>query len=323
MSNIEQALARTIAYGHLFFQPLTLAEVRRYLIRGASDAPAFVTCAQILAAYRSSVVLQEQIAYEGGFFYLKQDAGTGGTAAQQAGRQRGWRISEQKLRRARKAAALFKYFPFVRYIGVANRVGWHVAREESDIDLFVVACSGRLWLVRAMVTGMAALLRWRPTAALSADKLCLSFYVSDSALGIESLSLDDRDIHFAFWTYQVLPLVDYAQTSARFFSLNAPWLSRYFYRVEHEHYARTVRAQPLLQRFFERCSVRFVADALERRLCRWQTKLLDQKRARLSAARATDVVYSHQVIKLHWTDRRRQVRDRLESFYEAHFSSSR
>lgn len=60
-------------------------------------------------------------------------------------------IVVKKIQYARSVVKNLQVFNFVKFIGVSGSVGARIAKEEDDIDIFVVIKNNRLWLYRGLM----------------------------------------------------------------------------------------------------------------------------------------------------------------------------
>jgi predicted nucleotidyltransferase len=106
--------------------------------------------------------------------------------------------AEPLIARAQRYARVARHLPYVREVRLVNSLALGTNHARSDIDLLIVGRAGRLWLTRALTTSLAHVLGWRRHDAFVADRLCLSFFLADDALDLESISLGD-DVYLAYW----------------------------------------------------------------------------------------------------------------------------
>ena len=135
-------------------------------------------------------------------------------------------LVEKKLALARGAARLMGIMPFVRGIFVCNTVaaGWPTA--ESDIDVLVVVKTGRLWLTRFLVTLSTSFFNVRRGKKNIADRVCLSFYVTDTHLNLDEVRIARPDIYLVYWIQQLVPIFDEAEFLAAILAANT-WTKEY------------------------------------------------------------------------------------------------
>lgn len=195
MRPLERSVFATLSYFDLFDYPLTLAEVARFRFAYPGDG-GDVALSDVRRALDAVGAGERD-----GFRYLEGRDALVGT------RLRRYRLAAPKFRRARLAARLIGLLPSVRYVAVCNSLAIANADTESDIDLFVIARRGTLWITRFVIVSVLAVLRLRPTEETHADKLCLSFFVSDAALDLSVVALDD-DPYLRCWVASLTPLYD-------------------------------------------------------------------------------------------------------------------
>jgi hypothetical protein len=95
-------------------------------------------------------------------------------------------LSEKKFKIAKRAAWLLRFIPSVKMIALCNNFYY---RPESDIDFFIIAAPGRLWLTRFFATIILDLFCLRARGKKTADRICLSFYLSEDNLNLENIAL--------------------------------------------------------------------------------------------------------------------------------------
>ena len=113
----------------------------------------------------------------------------------------------RKVRRARQVARFLAGLSGVRFVALCNTTALANARDEGDLDFFVVTRKGTVMQTRGWST-----LRFvfsRPgTHASDRDAACLSYFVDDSALDLSSHMLPADDPYFRTWFLALLPLFD-------------------------------------------------------------------------------------------------------------------
>jgi hypothetical protein len=135
-------------------------------------------------------------------------------------RRHRYNYSSAKLRKAHRFSRIFSLFPGVIMVAAANFIGSHNWRQESDIDFFIITKKNYLWRSRLFCAGVAKLLFSRPTIKSKRDKICLSFYISESALNLHSLELEGGDPYFDYWRRGLFPLYTYQNIWDKFQNAN-------------------------------------------------------------------------------------------------------
>ncbi|MDP3985929.1 MAG: hypothetical protein U1C53_01010 [Candidatus Veblenbacteria bacterium] len=294
MATLEQAIVSTLSWFDILGQPLTAFECWYYLWdedgSGGEATPQDVWRALDQLKARGAVVVER------GFWQL---TATRSYVPERLARAR-WSI--KKFRRAQAAARLLARVPFVRLVASVNTLAMEGARQESDIDLFIVVRAGRLYLTRLFVTAVVHLLGRRRHGQRVTDRLCLSFYVSDDQLNLKPLAYVD-DPYLSFWLVSMLPLTGLA-TFNRFLAANS-W-------VEHSLPHRlAVGAAPDLAPTTSWCARAAewllggaVGTWLEA-VARWgQVRRIKKHSASRLGDGTTAVVVTDSVLKFHETDQR-------------------
>lgn len=279
-----------IAFFDQFDRPLTSAEAVRYAFGRATPT--------------ESLDVHGAIHTEG-YWHLP------GRESIVAERKRRYLLSQKKFARARRIAKWMSLVPTVRMVAICNSLGLANAKEDSDIDLFVVTSPGAVWITRFIVVSVLASLRMRPDGQTHRDRVCMSFFVDEDAMDLSRLRIDDDDMGFLYFVSTFLPVYDAGRAgngvAERFFSSNG-WVR-----------------ERLPQWTPERASVRW---AVPRRLWslgsmgvlrrfevvarRFQERLFP-KEIREMMNRDTRVVVGDRVLKFHVHDRRAEQRERFRS----------
>lgn len=203
LSSLEQSILSTLVYFDIFEYPLTLLEIHRLLLRveESGQRPNY-TLGEVRAALFESEKLKSVISFKNGWFYLRGQEHKVRTRAQRL------IISLPKFRRAKKVSRLLAWVPFVRFIAVCNSLSYSNARQESDIDLFIIAKKGGTWWARLISLLILKLLRLRPGQGGVRDKICLSFFVDSEHLNLETIKMGEADVYLPIWLATLYPLYD-------------------------------------------------------------------------------------------------------------------
>jgi len=180
---LRRAILATLIYADLFDHALARDEIHRYLIGQA------VSAAPLVAMLDNDAELRFHIAQTEGRFHLSRrphlaDIRRERTAA-----------SAELWPVAKRYGARIARLPFVRLVGVTGALAMDNARPDDDIDLFILAQPGRLWLCRLLVLGMVKL------AARRGYVLCPNFLLST-----DHLRLSERNLFTAHEVVQMVPL---------------------------------------------------------------------------------------------------------------------
>lgn len=98
-------------------------------------------------------------------------------------------ISAEKLDRAHALVNEIAGIPWLLFVGVTGSVAFGNAREDDDIDLFVVTGDRRVWVTRLVEQIRYRSKGVRRTYGMKdvADKICINHYVSEKSLDLRPI----------------------------------------------------------------------------------------------------------------------------------------
>ncbi|MFA6429620.1 MAG: hypothetical protein WCV84_03955 [Patescibacteria group bacterium] len=135
----------------------------------------------------------------------------------------------RKIRNARRVARWLARLDGVRFVALCNTTALMHARDEGDLDFFIITRAGTVWQTRAWATLPFLLSRRRPAEVHGKkDAVCLSFFIDDTALDLSPLVLAGDDVYFRHWFLSLLPLYDDG-IGQKFWEANAPLRLRHPY----------------------------------------------------------------------------------------------
>lgn len=205
--NIENSVVKTLAYFDIFDYPLTKEELFRFLYTDYADFNRLHR-EQIWTDYTDFIDQLEKLQqlqhfqHKDGFYFLIGREEIVGV------RQNKIKLIERKMKIAYKGIKKLRWIPFLRAVFVCNTVASGSADENSDIDLFIITNTKRLWLVRFFATITLKLFGLRTSGKRTKDKICLSFYVAEDSLNLESITIVQSDIYMMYWISQLMPMYD-------------------------------------------------------------------------------------------------------------------
>jgi predicted nucleotidyltransferase len=253
----RQGALATLSYHDLLDLPLTAVEVWRYLIRPRGvdlPVPALSTVERAL----DDLVASGRVETMSGYFTLPQRA-----ALIQERLDRHARAQE-KWARLRRIVYWLQAVPFVRMVAGSGSLARESVREESDLDVLIVASPGRIWTVRFFVTALLDVfrLRRRPTGP-TRDLVCLNHYLT-----LDRLELPYQSLYTAYEYARLVPLVG-EDVCRRFRGANRQWMERFVLQVlpdvaSHGKVVRPSRVLSALQRVGEVLLRGMLGTGLER-----------------------------------------------------------
>ncbi|HCP08318.1 MAG TPA: hypothetical protein DIT25_00755, partial [Candidatus Moranbacteria bacterium] len=89
------------------------------------------------------------------------------------------KISEQKMRIARRAVWWLRFVPFIKFVAVTGRLAMKNAERRSDIDILVAFKKGKIFTGRFFLTGLIHLLGKRRHGKKITNRICLNHFITD------------------------------------------------------------------------------------------------------------------------------------------------
>jgi hypothetical protein len=287
----KKAVLVPITFFSWFNFPLTLKELRRYIWQRelAED--------EIKAAIRDlpGTSLVGEIVWRGGLSVGERLERTA-LAGQLWDKVDHWRW-------------LFSYIPFISQVYVTNTLAYDNASAGSDIDLLVIAQPGRLWVSRACLLVAMNLFKLRVRSAKRWAKFSPEFFLTTRALNISELAID-RDYYLSYWLADLVSI--WPDGEHRSFRQANQWLKSDLPatwptpKIKRWRYLKPA----LLRQLTEKTLSGSWGDTLEEWAYTKQRRIIDKNIRRLGVN--PSVLYNRDIIKLHFNDRRAQVRDAIE-----------
>jgi hypothetical protein len=180
---LRHAILLTLAYADLFDYPLSRAEIHRYLIGCASSVAA------VREMLEEDAELHARLERTGDWFHLPGRRGIVET------RRFRMQSSAQLRAEARPYVGAIVRLPLVRFVAVTGALAMDNAEPGADVDLFILARPGRLWLCRLLVLAVVRI------AALRGRSICPNFMLST-----DQLALRERNLFTAHEFAQLAPI---------------------------------------------------------------------------------------------------------------------
>jgi predicted nucleotidyltransferase len=286
-NNLEKSILATIAYFDIFNYPLTEVEIWKWLWFENSKVSNLWEIEQTL---KNSEILKSLMSNNRGFYFLKNREELVEI------RERRYVLSEKKVKRAKRVAGFLKVIPGIKMIAVCNSLAWTNAREESDIDFFIVTAPNRIWTARFWAAGFLQIFGLRPNKNNARDKICLSFFVDEDSLNLEPLTVSRSDVYLVYWVSQLAPLFDCGGIYQKFWQANT-WVKKFLPNV----FSREVEGEISKSQSAGR-------RGIGEKFFRWlQIKLLP-KNLKEMANRDSRVVITDKILKFHANDRREEYK---------------
>lgn len=290
-SPLEWCVAGTLAWFGVLGRPLRPAEIRRLLLRRTASEH---EVEHALAELGDTVTVRD------GYYSLA------GTKVRYPSPETD-RWFRYKWWRARLAASVLGWIPFVELVTVANTLADRTASRESDIDVFIVARSGRLFTVRTLSVLLLQLAGLRRHGRKINNRVCLTFYVTTAHLDLSDIAFAPYDIYLAYWVAGLTPLLEASGAMPKLLKANA-WAGR----LVPEYAAR--RADAAQPSWAARLSGRLLStpagDLLERAGAKFWLKRIDTTPR--PEEPDVQIVATDSMLKFHEKERRKTYRAEWE-----------
>jgi hypothetical protein len=208
LNNLEKAIISTLAYFSVHKYPLTLVEIYKWQNRfGIRNRELGIKEEEIKISDIQNVLdesdnLRKIIKCKNGFYYLK------GSEKLVELRKKRHNLAKDRWKKLKRIVSILQIVPNIKLFAACNTLVLNDIRPDSDIDVFVIIKDGRMWQTRFFITALVALLgQWRHKDNI-ANKICLSFYVTDKNMNLEKLSKEPYDPMLTYWITFVYPLLD-------------------------------------------------------------------------------------------------------------------
>ncbi|MCD5374845.1 nucleotidyltransferase domain-containing protein [Candidatus Gracilibacteria bacterium] len=209
-------------------------------------------------------------------------------------------IHEEKLwNKVKKYNKIFSYIPGVLCVCVGNSLAMNAAHKDSDIDLFIITKSKRIWTTRILITALLGLLGERKTSKKHTGKFCLSFFITQNQLSLENIAIKN-DIYLHYWIKALVPVINKNNTFEQFIIENSS-----FFSLDKPINAKTpVQKNTYLYEFLTKLGD--VCEKILKNIFLPRTKKSFQK-----LGKPYGVVISDDMLKFHDKDRRKEIRDAI------------
>ena len=284
---LKTAILKTLCHFAVLEYPLTLLELQKFLTCRAN----FSEILAVLSVLSVAGIIEQK----DGFYFLPAPTDL---VSQRLSR---YSLAVKKFQRAQRIVMLLKYFPWVRALAVYSSLAFYNCRRASDIDLFVITSSGRLWSARFFINSFLKIFRLRPGEGGVADKIFVSYLVSEAGLNLVAAQAGWDDYFYNYFGPASFTFLfgEEGVISAFFQSNN--WLQKIMPNWQPITYNQMPPLKPNRQ-FFKNIFTKVVAIISEEKYQQLQLAILP-RRYRAIQNQDQRVIISSQMIKLHDHDR--------------------
>lgn len=168
---LRSYILKTLKYFHVFRHPLYADEIFAFLQIPVSKSDLQHTLA--------AMVRDESIFYAHNMYALENSAQIF------LKRMVGADMAAEKMKEARKCAALIAAFPFVKAVCVSGSLSKGYADEKSDIDFFIITSNKRLWISRTLLH----LFKKLTFLVNRQHSFCMNYFIDESRLCLEEKNI--------------------------------------------------------------------------------------------------------------------------------------
>ncbi len=273
VTQIRQAILKTLVYADLFDFPLSPEEVVRYLTVPASSE----TVNRVLDHDSADGTIRRS----NGLLTLP------GRTELIPLRERREDIARDKWVVVERYGRWIARLPFVRMIAVTGTLAVRNTEAVDDIDLLIVTAPDRLWLCRALVILVVR------AAALAGDEICPNYFLSE-----RELSLQDRDFFSAREVAQMVPVYG-AQTYTRLRALNH-WVHDFLPHAQGTSNGAAIMRLAPRERKVKQVMERMLSGRLGRSIEAWERERKIRKFERQAQIEGGSVMFTPDCCKGHF-----------------------
>lgn len=302
MQDLEKAVLSAVSYYDIFEYPLTSWEIFKWGYGKIGMGSEKSKLSDFHGILECSDLLKKVLQHKNGFYFLK-----GREDTVEIRRQR-YLLAQKRWKKLQKVVTFLQVVPFVKMIAGCNNLLINNIKPESDIDVFIVVKSGRMWITRFLVTSLVSLLgQWRHKDRIS-GKVCLSFFVTDNNLSLEKISKKPYDIYLNNWILLAAPLLD-REIYAKFMLENV-WTKD---SVPNALPYLPVGYERKIKKIFFLDWIRIICEKmLSGKIGNIFEKIFKKIQIGKMRGKGLDVIISDKMLKFHEVDRRDQFREEFE-----------
>jgi hypothetical protein len=309
LNQLDKNIFETIVWFDIFDYPLTAWEIYKWGYDRSLNVKAQTS--KIEETLEKSEELKKLISQKHGFYFLKWRDDLVRI------RKERYLLAEKKYKKLIRITSFIKLVPFIRLIATATGLAYVNAKENDDIDLFIIAKKSKVWTVRFFSVLLLKIFAARPTPANKKDKICLNFFTDEETLNFRKLMLAEEnnwsDVYLIYWLAWLYPVFQEGDVWQKFI-LENNWLKEYLpnYRFQKPANCRCLTMNHFSSLIKKTLEFTFLGKWWENIFHLWQMKIMPRQLKQL-ANKNSSVIINNQMLKFHDKDRRGEYR---KKFYE-------
>src|SRR5260221_409601 len=208
MHKNEKAIVATLCYSDIFDYPLTREEIEKFLV-----SPSSLRVPPRREEAISLLLQQDKIIHQDSLYALP------GRKVLFSLRKKRQEISQKKLQKVKQVISLFAKIPTVRMLGISGSLAMGNAKEDDDIDLFLITQKGTLWITRLLVLVFLQIfgMRRQRHEKKAPNKVCVNLMLDESVL---KLPISSHNLYGAHEVVQMKVVVNKNNTYEKFMHAN-------------------------------------------------------------------------------------------------------
>ena len=250
LNNLEKAVVATIAYYDALNYPLTGFEIFKYLVNpvrlisteniNAEIEPVGKISLQDILEILQNRNLSFYLGEKNGFYFLKNKEHLAKTRIERQ------KISDQRWKKAKKIIKWLQIIPFIKMVAMSGSLAIDNAKQESDIDLFIIVKNKRIWTARFLTTLFFQIIGQRRHGKKIANRFCLNHYITDKFLKVNLFS-----IYTAHLYAHLIPVLEVEKRIYNKFQKENNWIENYlaFYNAQKISSQRAIKINSFLRIF--------------------------------------------------------------------------
>lgn len=195
-------------------------------------------------------------------------------------------LQKRFYKKAHFANFVLQFVPFVRLISINGSLVFDKAREDSDIDFFIIAQKNRLWIVRFSVNLLLDLFFLRAKLGKKAGRICINHLITD-----RNYKLTPQNKYNARQYSNLIVLFAKETNISKDFIINNQWMKKYFPEQNLRYRIKKSNLANFFSLFGEFILLGKFGDLLEKRIKKFQINRIENKeffRQRDSLLKITD-----------------------------------